>query len=841
MTGKNKAGRLSRGALAALMIATALVTTGLMPQAAAWAQESYGFAIPAQTLGTAVTEFARVTGWQVAYPAELRNTPTQAVSGSMAPAQALSRMLAGSGLSVRRTGATSAAVTSAQAADIGPVPAGAVVLDPITVSAEMANGPVNGIIATRSSTATKTDTPILETPQTVNVIGREQMEQQSVVTVTEALRYSPGIVSGTNGGQAARYDTYFVRGAGGFSADAETASTADGLRWRIPSRTGVQFDPWLVERVEVVKGPSSTLFGSGSPGGLVNLVTKRPSFQKSNTVSTTLGNDDYYQVALDSTGPISDVLAYRFLAVAHSTHSGVDFQHGKRLVLAPSLTWAPTDRTTITFQAMYHRDDGAPDANFVPAYGSVLAIPGKGKVDSSFWQGDPNYQTFDRTEASLGWQADHAINDAWSLHSGLRVGKLKTTAETMEVYGASEGMIYRYPYLAKHNTWTFATDNYVKGEFTFGQTKHTMLAGMDYQKLGGDWQDGWDYTYFGTNTLDMFAPVYGIEAGTPVLIRNFHQPFQQLGFYVQDQIEVGNWRLMAGLRHDKAKVGNRVSIISNGLVRTDDEADQSATTGRLGAVYLFDNGLAPFISYSTSFEPQLGMTPDGDVPDASKGKMLEAGLRYLSADGTLALSGTLFGGTERNYAVTTSAATCTAGFSCVTDDNKREFRGLELEAKAQLADGLDLIGAFTWQKARLTEYKGDKTDLHIVGSPDTYASLWLNYAMPESGSLRGWSFAGGARYIGSSFATVSNVWHDDDGLFDYGAYEGQSSKIPSFTLVDVSAAYDFGKGDPSLDGLSARLTIANLFDKEYIAACNGYGTCSFGDRRTVRLSLNYTW
>ena len=233
--------------------------------------------------------------------------------------------------------------------------------------------------------------------------------------------------------------------------------------------------------------------------------------------------------------------------------------------------------------------------------------------------------------------------------------------------------------------------------------------------------------------------------------------------------------------------------------------------------------------------------------------MLEGGLRYLSADGKLGWSATLFSGTKEGQPVADSVRTaqCAANVgptsTCYSQDNKSEARGLELEARAELVSGLDVIAGLTLQKVRLTEssdaainpdiVNGDRSvDKRLVAVPDRVASLWLNYRVPAAQALTGWTFGGGVRHIGPTYGTTTNVWGATE-----GPYDGQASRLSSFTLFDAAVSYDFGAADPALRGLSGNLRVSNLFDRDYVAACNGYGTCSFGEGRVVKLTVNYTW
>jgi len=850
MNGQNMERRRARSrGIARLLLSVALSgpVLGVMATLPAAAQ-AQSLTIPAQPLSSAMSAFGRATGWQVAYPPALAGVTTRAVSGSLAPEAALRQMLEGTGIALQRTGASSAALL-APAATTGA--ASGTVLSPVMLAAQNSGTGPAGIVPRASTSASRTDTPLIETPQTVNVVGREQMEEQGATTVSQALRYTPGIVTGTAGAQSDRFDSYFVRGSGGFSADASYASTLDGLRWRFPDRTGVQFDPWMLERVEVVKGPASTLFGSGSPGGIVNLVSKQPEFTPSRDAYLAFGSHGRKEAGIDLTGPINEDFAYRFVALGRAGKTGIDYQHDERVLVAPSLTWAPTDDTRLTVQAMYQHDPKAPDGQFLPPLGSVLPIPGYGTVSPTFWQGDPNWQEYSRTQKSIGFQFDHQFNPVWSVHSRFRYGELDSTTKALDfAWMSDEVTMNRLIYLADHQSYSTAFDTYAQAKFSTGSVDHTLLAGVDYQKLSGGFRDGWDRANY--PAINIFNPVYGLDIDRVTPFRAFRQPFEQTGFYLQEQASFGQWRFIAGLRHDDIRSGSSVTNGLNGAV-TSSSAKDSKVSWQLGTVYLMDNGFAPFLNYSTSFEPELGVTASGDVLHPSTGKMLEGGLRYLAPSGDRSFGITLFSGSKDGQPVADSVnvaecATNVGAFStCYTQDNKSEAKGVELEARASLAQGLDLIGSYTYQKVRLTEssdaainpdiLNGDRSvDKHLVGVPDQIASLCLNYRLPSSSPVPGLSVGGGVRYVGSTYATGTNVWGATE-----GPYEGRAAKVDSFTLVDLAVGYDFGAQDPSLAGLRANLNVTNLFDKDYVAACNGYGTCSFGAERRVLLTLAYSW
>ena len=813
------------------------------------AQRQTSFNVPAGPLAAALATFGRQAGLQITYRPELASGKrSPGVSGPVATNEALARILAGSGLSYRFSNASTVAIFSASASDGNVAANGSVVLDTIDVEGriESAWGPVESLIARNSASGTRTETPVIETPQTVNVVGGKQMKEQGVTTVGEALRYTPGVVTGTAGGQADRHDSYFVRGEGGFSAAAQYASTLDGMRWRFSDRTSVQFDPWMLERIEVVKGPSSTLFGAGTPGGTVNLVSKRPSFEKRNSVFISGGSYDSAATGFDFTGPINEQFAYRVIGLGRLDGNGIDFQKGERILFAPSLTWAPTDATSLTLYGLYQHDPKAVDAGFVPAYGSVLSIPGRGRVPVTFWQGDTDWNEYDRTETALGMEFRHSFNDDWKMTAKLRYGWLDSTTKALDYGGMIDATtMYRTIYLAEHDNEMLNADVFAEGNFTTGPAEHKVVFGVDHQNLTGGHKDGWDR--FQYPTIDIFNPVRGVTPNDFDTFRDFEQPFRQTGIYAQDQVSIGNWRLLGGLRYDKVDAASSVLVTLNGA-SSYASSSSSAVTGRLGAVYLFDNGIAPFISYSTSFNPQPGFKDDGSLLKPYKGEMWEGGVRYQSADDSLFLAATAFMGTKTGVGAPSSVlGNCSfpgaSGLDkCFTDDTKADSRGIELEARAELADGLDIIGAVTFQKVRWKEYLGYPENVRPVGVPDVTAALWLNYAPPEGQFGYGWSVGGGVRYIGSTYATPDNKWTNNPLTGEnYYEYAGLPSKVPSFTVFDASIGYDFAAWNKDYEGLQARLTATNLFDKHYVAACNGYGTCSYGKRRELTFNLSYMW
>ncbi len=834
--------------LAGLLVTTAL---GLVQTSAGWAQDAatapaaaVSFDIPAGGLAGAAAAWERASGFRlVAESSLLAGRLSGGVTGAHAPREALTLLLAGTGLVHRFTDAETAAIVPASWSAVPGTESGVVALDQLSVigsgtGAESAYGPVRGFVASRSATASKTDASIIETPQSISVVTRDQIEEQGATTVSEALRYSSGIVTGTAGLQSRRFDPVFVRGFGGFSADASYVSYLDGLRWNFPARTAVQFDPYLLERVEVFKGPSSVLYGRAQPGGFVNLVTKKPTDVPVREVFTRVGSRGYVESGVDVGGRLDDegTFLYRMVALGRDARTQVDYQEEQRVLLAPSLTWRPSAQTSLTLQGVYQRDPSTSDAGFVSPRGTILGIPGGGRVRETFFQGDRSWNRFARTEAWIGAQFEHRFDEALTFRSNLRYGELTDTFKSVDfsALAANGRTLSRFATISRHQIANLSLDNQLEAKFSTGPLAHTALVGVDYQ-----WMDGpWDYGFSAAPTIDILAPNNSQPFVKPRPLVHFGNRIEQTGVYAQDQIAFGNWRLWLSGRHDWSQIGTSRTMIATGTLLSNAEAADKAFTGRAGLVYLFENGLAPYASYATSFEPSLSNVSGRSAYPPTTGEQWEVGLKYQPPGYNAFITFAAFDLVKNNV------ATVSPTFD-VTVDGQIRSRGFEMEAKASLSEGLNLIASYTYIDMEVT--KSSETTVLIDGSgsisnqgkvpvavPRHTAALWADNAFLPSSPLYGFAIGGGIRYISSTYGTASNVWNEP-------GYVTRRSKVPGFLLGDAAITYDFGKRDPRLLGLSLTVNVKNLFDKEYIAACNGFGSCSFGEGRTVLATARYRW
>ncbi|GLK77416.1 ligand-gated channel [Methylopila jiangsuensis] len=828
-----------RAGLAAGALAAAVGTAGADPADA----RRVRIDIAAKAAPQALNELGRAMGLAVVFRENRPITAsTKPVKGEMTAREALGRMLSGTGYAYRFVNEGTVSIFN-PAADAAPVALEETVeLPPLSVAGEgeTATGPVNGFVAKRSATASKTDAALIETPQSISVIPRDQMDAQGATTVGEALRYTAGVVAGTAGLQSRRFDPVFLRGFGGFSADASYASYHDGLRWNFPARTAVQIDPFLLERVEVFRGPSSVLYGRAQPGGFVNLVSKRPTDTPVNEVFARVGEHAYLETGVDVGGKVDDAgtLTYRMIALGRLAETQIDYQKDQRILLAPSFTWRPDDQTTLTVQAAYQHDPHTSDAGFVSPRGTILGVPGHGKLSNSFFQGDKNWNRFDRTEAWVSAQFEHEFNDSLTFRSNARYGKIKDTFKSVDFFQLADDnkTLYRTPTISKHDVDNFAIDNQLETKFETGPFSHTTLVGLDYQ-----WMDGpWDYGWSSIDPIDIFDPNNNMSFVKPKpIVRNTNE-IEQVGVYAQDQIAFDKWRLWLSGRRDWSNIHTKQTIIATDFVRSDIRAKDAAWTGRAGLVYLFDNGLSPYVSYSTSFEPTLATASDQGPYKPTTGNQWEAGFKYQPTGYNAFITVAAFDIHKENVVSSALVGTDTV----YRVDGEVRSRGFEVEGKASLAEGLNLTASYAYTDMKVLEtsesttLKDDDVISHKgkrpVAVPEHTATIWADYAFQPSNALNGLTVGGGVRYISSTFGTASNVWNEP-------GYIRKPSKVPGFTLVDAAVTYDFGKRNPRLDGFSVTVNAKNLFDKDYIAACNGFGSCTFGEGRMVLATARYRW
>ena len=712
------------------------------------------------------------------------------------------------------------------------------------------------VTATGLSTATsstKTDSPIIESPQSISVISREEIDLRAASTIADAVSYVSGVQAEPSGIDS-RTDEIAIRGfgAGGFSSNN---NFVDGLRLPTGGQwTRFGFDTFGLQQVEVLKGPSSVLYGQTAPGGIVNVVTKRPGpdfhgeFLLQGQGYTDLGNWSG-RVGADIGGALDNAgsLQARIVGLAHHGGTQVDDVTNSRFYVSPSIAWEPGPDTRWTILGQYQRDEGGATFQFLPQTGSLDPSNG-GYIANDANIGEPDWNAFDRDQMLIASFFEHDFNDALTLRNNARYTHVETLYRVSVLAGDTvtdcannpSGQaagancipgqtIGRRAVQGDGKSDGFAIDTQLEARFDTGPLSHTLLGGFDY--FHTDWEHFRDVVALAGLPPGQVDPLFDIfnpePRGSDHYAENLTPQIygsavsQQTGVYLQDQIALGRLRVSLGGRYDWAKDDN-----DNLLTATNYVTKANDFTWRAGAVYLFDNGLAPYFSYSESFLPQL-VDPSGTLGgilfEPTTGSQYEAGLRYQSGRNIYLTAGA-FEITQQNVPVRDPGGTLCGRLVCQIQAGEARVRGLEFEGRASLPSGTTIIASATHLDAEITK----DTDAALVGNnitqvPDFLASVFVDQRI-EDGALAGLGFGGGVRYTGKSFGDTNNT-----------------IRIGDYTLFDLFLRYDIGKRNPRLEGMSVSLNARNLADKRYVVTCTSAASCFWGQGRVVTARLQYKW
>jgi iron complex outermembrane receptor protein len=554
------------------------------------------------------------------------------------------------------------------------------------------------------------------------------------------------------------------------------------------------------------------LYGNGSPGGVIDMVSKRPLAEPFNEVFTSFGNYGMMVGGFDTTGAIDPdgKLLYRLVGLGRDYGTQVNFTEYQRGTIAPSLTWRPTEDTTWTILAQYQDDPKAGFFNQLPVAGTALYNP-HGKISTSFYSGEPTYDKYERTQDSVESLFEHRFSDAFTVRQNFRY--MDVHANVNLVYPTSlqsnQVLANRSIFTTTENLWYMTADNQAEVKLFTGPLKHTILGGADYQSV-------LDTKVNGGGTvapINVFDPVYGVPVPYAPINLSQKQIQNQEGYYVQDQVQLGRLFGTFSIRQDHLG-----TVTENILTQKAVEAADEATTRRGGLLYLFDGGLAPYVQYTQSFQPTIGTSFNGTPFKPTTGQQKEAGLKWEPP------------GTEKILA-TFAAFDLVQQNSLTVDPAHPLFqvqlgavrsRGLEFEAKATLTEGLNLIGSYTYLDQYVMQANDGSVGRRVAGIPQDMAALWGDYTF-QHGWLAGFGAAAGSRYLGPSAGNTLNTFY-----------------IPGVTLYDAGIHYDFEYLAPALKGLNFALNAQNLLDTVYVQSCITNG-CYYGLRRQVIGTLRYRW
>ncbi len=667
-------------------------------------------------------------------------------------------------------------------------------------------GPINGYVANRASTATKTNTPIMETPQAISVIGRDEIRDQNPRKFDEALRYGPGVRAEIFGADT-RNDWFQVRG---FQTN-DVGYFLDGLQIFSTAFATWKLQPFGLERIDILRGPSAVLYGGSGPGGIINAISKKPPAAPLNYLEAGVNSFGNRYFSFDFGGPVpvpanDGKLFYRLLGTAKAGDTQVDFTRDNSYFVAPSVTYKPDIDTTLTVLASASKDK-TNGQNFLPYVGTVVPAP-FGRISTSLFTSDPSVDTFKREQAMIGYQFERNLTDSLTFRQNARFAHVEVLYSTLLGLGyattPAAANLARGNFLARDSANQSSLDNQLEYRFNTGAIQHTALFGVDLKRYDID-----DFQGFGAaSSLNLVNPVYAPTAmftGTP--FANHQQTQSQVGVYAQDQIKLDRWTLMLSGRNDwvNTEDNNRIGASLN--------RDDSKFSGRAGLIYNTGFGIAPYVSYATSYNPIIGTNFTNNqlfLPET--GEQTEVGIKIEPAGLNGHVGAAVFD-LKRQNVLTANPLNALISIQ----NGEVTSRGVELEAAANPLPGLKFVSTFT----AFNIFVSKDLNPAIVGTvptntPDRVGSVWADYTL-QSGPLAGLGFGGGVRYVGASFADTANTL-----------------AVPSHLVGDAAVHYEFRNWRVAVN-------VTNITDETFVGSCQTTSACFYGDRRRAVASVAYKW
>ena len=657
----------------------------------------------------------------------------------------------------------------------------------------------------RQTSIGKLDVSIAETPFSVSLRSKDFLDQVGAKSVQDALQHFAGVNGGTYGIDA-RGDWSTVRGV-------DPVLFIDGLQSLFGSYTGARANAYAFERVEVLKGPSSVLYGQGSTGGIVNLVSKRPGREFGGEVLVQAGDYDRKVVAGDVTGALDDDGKWFYRLVGYSRDADAQVNHvdDNSLLLMPSISWRPSADTEITFLTSYQNEETGTSTAFLP-WGGTRIENANGEIPTDTFLSEPGWDKYDTEQTAYSLWADHRFNADWGISANLRYSEGEVDYNSMYAdfdlnrLNPNISQVSRTVYMSDASSDLLIFDLRANGSFTTGALEHQLSFGLDRQDAAID-NDRISVRGAG-GTIDIFNPVYG---NVPTDIAPLDRPettTEQLGFYVQDQIKLSQWIFTGGLRRDTSE-----SVTRGGASQEDD-----ATTVRFGVMYAFDNGISPYASYTESFEPVSGTDRLNHPFEPVEGEQLEAGLKYQPAGTNLLLTAATY---EIKQKSRLTADPVDPAFSVQTGEVTID--GVELEASGSWGD-LDLVANYSTTNTEVSHSNNPlELGTELVAVPEEQLSLWGNYHFREW--LPGLNLGLGVRHVGESYTGVDNVAYIPE-IFP--------ADNPDYTLYDATVGY-------TLESWKFQLNAKNLTDEIHTSSCLYRGDCFYGERRYVTAEARYTF
>lgn len=790
------------GLCAGLLLLTVQAQTASAAPDNAASEQTVNFAIPAGSLSDALLQLSETSGQKVLFNADLvRGLRSGGLQGRFTVPQALQRLLSGSGLVPRATGSGSVTLEKASSVE----PRSSATMPAVTVTGKNiydATDPYNpDYNRPNATTATKTDTPVMETPVSIQVIPKAVLADKQSMTLPEAVNGHVSGVTGRTGG-GFLYDNFIIRGLSG-------SGFGDAYRNGLYNRQDI-YDIANIEQIEILKGPAAVLYGRIEPGGLVNYVTKKPLATSYYSLQQQFGSYDQYRTIFDATGPIDNnkSLLYRLSGSYTDNQSFRDNVGNQRFFIAPIVSWRPSEKFESNLELEYKHDWFNADFG-IPAVGNrPAAIP----ITRTLKDG-PQRQTMESTLVGADWT--YRFNDDWKITQRYLFKDWSLTGPTLFNYAGLQSdnrTLGRSAQIFGQDVMTHSGNVDLNGKFDIYGSKHNLLIGFD----------GFHATTESASisgpaaSIDIFNPVYGQVNYGALTTPNgfFYRKESWLGAYVQDQITFfDKLHLLLGARYDSVTTGGRFTPTSlaaakDGRVAMHDDA----FSPRLGLLYQLQDWLSIYGNYTTSFSANNGISASGAKFDPQRGKQYEIGLKAETADKRFSSTLAFFHITKSNL-LTDDPNQADPNFQILA--GKVRSKGIELDLAGQITDQLHLLATYAYTQANYIEdFKGLRGN-RLENVPKHQASLWGTWQFDEA-----FKAGLGVVVVGNRFGNQSNTF-----------------VMPGYARVDAMASYTQKIGH---DRLTAQLNINNLLDKQYYANSDGSSQGAFpGAPISVFGSLKY--
>ncbi|TWF59069.1 TonB-dependent siderophore receptor [Neorhizobium alkalisoli] len=753
---------------------TALVMLGWLAATTAGraqdANTSHSFSIPSQSVASALVRYSAVTGANIVYDGTLPATArSSAIQGQLPDRQALQQLLSGTGLGYT-FGANDTITIVAPSA--GAAAAGSndeTALQPIVLSGGDAPGSYD---ATESSVGTKTDTPLRDVPQSIQVVKRSVLEDQQATSLTEALENVSNVRESAT--SANRASSYMSRG---FTSNSHAVDGVmlDGAANNPEYST--EPDMAGIERVEVLKGPASVLYGRGQPGGLINIVTRQPTEELTAEAKTQVGSYGFRRAEATISGPLDadGTLTGRIIGAAQHEGSFVNERpDSERQYIGGVLQWQPDTDTKVNLSVNHTHQDQPYDRGLVVSDDGKIHIP-----YDRFLGEDWSMVNSHKTQVAL--TAEHQAQDWLKFRGSVRYNQSLAHDRGIDFRGLEDdGRTLNRRYNLRTQDLT-NLDLQFETVMTFdtGEIGHTVLAGVEHVRSSLDfWRERGNIA-----PIDIYDPVYGAPMTETSGLLDYTQDMISTSVYLQDQIDLSDqWKLLAGLRYDHFDQDTET--------RSGDPTpsmDDGALTWRAGIVYQPVDTLSFYTSYATSFMPQSGLG-EGNTPlDPEKGWQIEAGVKADLIPDRLSATFSVFQITKNNVAVSVAGE----DYSRLT--GQQRSRGFEVDMTGEITSGWKVIGSLGYLDAEVTK-DGDVSIIgnRLIGTPHWSGSLWTTYEFQE-GKLEGLKLGTGITAIGKRYGDLENSFFVD------GYYR-----------LDASVSYKIN------ENLDFSLIGRNLTDQRYI-------------------------